>query len=229
MTKPTLYVLPSSMPCRLVQLTFELMKIDHEVKWITIEELFKKTDELWSSNPLGRVPALKTDNSFIFESGAIVTWALNKTNLFCGKNDDEKNQVISWLFYIVGDLLQPLFRAMIPVYHPSKVPMLRLKYKKHKKAKKEYVGMMKMRLENYLKDREYLVGDSLTVADIALVNLTEGIFRFSLRPKQRAEIPNVSAWVKKMANRKEFRSMILPLEYSEDKFPIYKFKGEKKK
>ena len=87
-------------------------------------------------------------------------------------------------------------------YHPEKVPS----------AVDRYVNEIKRVsgvLDGHLKDREYLVGDKCTYADLAFVTWQIGIKRVTAEKyDEEKEFPNLSAWLKRLTSREATSSVL---------------------
>jgi glutathione S-transferase len=64
-------------------------------------------------------------------------------------------------------------------------------------------------LDAHLKNRTYIVGDTLTIGDIPLGC---SIWRWMGLPIERAELPNVQRWFDTLSNRPAYKKVVmLPL------------------
>lgn len=72
---------------------------------------------------------------------------------------------------------------------------------------------------NYLNGKKFLVGDSLTIADILLVCLMERYFRYLFNLKQRKQLSHLSNFVKDKINSDPFKTFMIKLDYSKNDFP----------
>ena len=114
-------------------------------------------------NPAGKVPFLIDGDAVITESCAIQLYLAEKYPEagFMPKDLALRAQVYRWMFFLATDIEQPLWRIALHsfVYPeaeriPADAPL----------AMRDGKGMIAV-LENHMKDREFLVGDRLTVAD----------------------------------------------------------------
>ena len=114
-------------------------------------------------NPAGKVPFLIDGDAVITESCAIQLYLAEKYPEagFMPKDLALRAQVYRWMFFLATDIEQPLWRIALHSFIypeaeriPADAPL----------AMRDGKGMIAV-LENHMKDREFLVGDRLTVAD----------------------------------------------------------------
>jgi glutathione S-transferase len=114
-------------------------------------------------NPAGKVPFLVDGGMVITESCAIQLYLAEKHPEAGFMPDDLalRGQVYRWMFFLATDIEQPLWRIALhefiyPVAErvPADAPL----------AMRDGKAMIAV-LEGHMKDRRYLVGDRLTVAD----------------------------------------------------------------
>ncbi|TVY31476.1 Glutathione S-transferase-like protein, partial [Lachnellula subtilissima] len=80
-------------------------------------------------------------------------------------------------------------------FHPEKIPSA---IERYVKEVKRVSGV----LDGHLKDREYLVGDKCTYADLAFISWQTGIKAVTAeRYDEEKEFPHLSAWLKRITNR----------------------------
>jgi elongation factor 1-gamma len=77
-------------------------------------------------------------------------------------------------------------------------------YNDARKGVKEAVKV----LENHLKGRKFLVGESVTIADIAIVTVLSIPFRLLFDEKTRQTIPSVTEWYMNVSSLPAFQSVL---------------------
>merc|ERR1719162_452869 len=118
-----------------------------------------------AKNPTGKVPFLETDMGCIFTSNAIARYIARcraDTALY-GKCFDDEGQIDTWLEFCTHELEVPLMTWVYPVMGLMEdIP---------KATSDAQVDVKKAltTLEGQLKSSTYLVGDFLSLADIAVV------------------------------------------------------------
>lgn len=95
---------------------------------------------------------------------------------------------------------------------------VQIDYKEVKDNTDELVKSMSF-VSNYLNGKKFLVGESLSIADILLVSLLERFFRYLFSVKQRKQLSHLSNFIRDKINSDPFKSFMIKLEYSKDEFP----------
>jgi len=174
--------------CLKVKWTAEHLGVDYE--WIDVDVLSgtTRTEEFLALNPSGQVPAvILADGRVLSQSNAIIVYlaglndsALLPSDLYARAKVDE------WLFWEQYShepciAVRRFQKSMLGKAEDEIDPQLLVKGRRA-------LGQMELALQG----ATYLVGDALTVADIALVAYTrvahEGGFDLS-------EFPAVRAWI----------------------------------
>eukprot|EP00927_Polykrikos_kofoidii_P060307 TRINITY_DN5531_c0_g1_i1.p1 TRINITY_DN5531_c0_g1~~TRINITY_DN5531_c0_g1_i1.p1 ORF type:complete len:424 (-),score=90.98 TRINITY_DN5531_c0_g1_i1:204-1412(-) len=149
-----------------------------------------KRPEFLAVNPTGIVPFLETDTGCIFSSNAIARFVAKSrrdTSLY-GKCFDHEGQIDTWLEFCTHELEVPLMTWVYPTLGLMQdVPQATTE------AKKDVMAALRS-LEECLSKSTFLIGDFVTLADIALVcALREGFVRV-FDPEFRKPFPKVCAW-----------------------------------
>ncbi len=153
-------------PTRSIRVRWTLQELDVDFESITINlavgEHFRP--EFLKINPAGRVPVLVDDDFVLTESVAIVLYLAEKylhkglvpTDL------KQRAQVNRWLLFTATELEQPLWRiarhtALYPEHLrlPAEVSL----------ARQDFTDMAAV-MEEHMQGRKFVVGDTLTVADL---------------------------------------------------------------
>ena len=171
----------------LTQLTipFELVERD-----ITNGET--RTPEFLAKFPNGRIPAVEFDDGkLLFESNAIISYFAENTQ-FYPQSRFERAQVLQWLFFeqYSHEPYIASVRYLIYVAPDTKDPRRAIL---DMMIRRGYAALDVM--ENHLRTREWFVGDSYSIADIALYAYThvadEGGFDLGKYPAIRGWLERV--------------------------------------
>lgn len=137
-------------------------------------------------NPNGKVPAIDDDGKVVFDSNAILLYLADKTGKFLG-NASDRGDLLSWLMFIASGL-GPFSGQSVHFQRaaPEQIPYAQNRYLRE--AERHYDV-----LNTRLKGREFIVGDSFTIADIAAWGWIDRA-DFSLGAGRRAEFPEVDRW-----------------------------------
>ncbi|MDG1827165.1 MAG: glutathione S-transferase family protein [Henriciella sp.] len=188
-TKLTLYGDSISGNCQKPRWTADYLDIDHD--WIEIDILNggTQTEEFLALNPVGQVPLARwPDGRALPQSNAIMLYLAEGSNLI-PSDSFQRAQMNSWLFWE-----QYSHETAIAVRrfkkHYLKLPDSEIDPDLMAKGRRA-LGVMEMQLTY----TDWLVGDTLSCADIALVAYTrvahEGGFDL-------AEFPSVERWVSRV-------------------------------
>jgi len=144
-------------------------------------------------NPMGEVPVLDADGLILTQSGVIQDWVMDETGLLCGDGATAtRREILRWTIFDnqkVSGVAGPLRFVM--------------NFLPEEKRSAEVIGFLTGRLkaalgvlEGELGARDWLVGDSLTCADLSCCGYLYYPEPFGF---DRADYPAISAWLDRMA------------------------------
>ncbi|KAG6600716.1 Elongation factor 1-gamma 3 [Cucurbita argyrosperma subsp. argyrosperma] len=174
-----------------------------------------KSPEFLKMNPIGKVPVLETPEGGIFESNAIARYVarLKDCGLF-GSSPIEYGHVEQWIDFAtleidvhIGALAGP--RYGYRAYHAA------VEEAANAALKRSFAA-----LNSYLASNTYLVGHSVTLADIIVTcNLYWGI-SFLLTKSFTSEFPHVERYFWTMVNQPNFKKIIGEFKQTETVPPV---------
>ncbi|MEL6724236.1 MAG: glutathione S-transferase family protein [Pseudomonadota bacterium] len=188
-TKLTLYGDSISGNCQKPRWTADYLDIDHD--WVEVDILDggTQTEEFLSLNPVGQVPIARwPDGRVLPQSNAIMLYLAEGSDLI-PEDTFQRAQMNSWLFseqysHETSIAVRRFKKHYLKLPDEEIDPQLMVKGRRA-------LGVMEMQLTW----TDWLVGETLTCADIALVAYTrvahEGGFDL-------AEFPNVERWVSRV-------------------------------
>eukprot|EP00976_Prorocentrum_cordatum_P107631 1194676-Prorocentrum_minimum.AAC.3 len=148
-----------------------------------------KTPEYLALNPFGKVPVLETPHGGLFESNAICRYLANvgKPDL-CGKDVFAKAKVDAWLdtYQSVDPWIASTVYAMMGYY-----PYDKAQSNKALEALDERLRVM----ETSLSGKTFLVGDSLTLADVCGAFTFLAFYTNILNAEAMQPFPSVLKWL----------------------------------
>jgi glutathione S-transferase len=163
MTKMKVYGTP---PTRALRALWLLNELGIEYDLVPMDPLGEKarSPEFRALNPAGKVPVLVDGDVVLTESAAIQLYLAEKLpeSGLIPKDIAERAQMYRWIFFLVTEIEQPLWRiARNTVIYPEekRLPV------DVEIATRECKAMVAV-LEKHMQGREYLVGDRLSVADL---------------------------------------------------------------
>ncbi|MGU7783554.1 glutathione S-transferase family protein [Burkholderia sp. PU8-34] len=157
-----------------------LKELDADFEFIPVNLLEgeHKRPEFLRINPAGKVPVLVDGDLVIPESAAIVLYLANKYPEKGLLPDAlaERAHVYRWVMFAVTELEQPLWRITrhSMLYPPEKRSPADIEL-----AREEFAAMAAI-LDRHLEGRQFIVGDTLTVADCVTVYLIDWANEFHL-------------------------------------------------
>ncbi len=202
---PLLHTSPGSQHCRRVVLLIHEAGMDVDTKIVDVRPPGmggeNETREFLALNPNGKVPVLTHGDLTVFESNAIMLYLceLFEATELLPADRKQRAEVLSWQFWqsshlsptadalMVENMMKPMFGAA-----PDDGRIKELHDEFHR-----WAGILDDRLES----RDYLVGDSLTCADLSAVA--------ALMYRHAAALPldghqHLTAWVDRLTARRSW-------------------------
>jgi elongation factor 1-gamma len=221
----TLHVAPNCNQSRFAMNVLDLCNITFTLKVQTKKTMFMP--EFKKLNPASLLPFLQTSESTGFSQGtAIARWAARKSDKLYGSNNTEKAEVDQWLETVRNTLSCQLDAVVAPVFGDLSNRASVVDKKDYKKSTKHLVKSLEF-LDRFLKNREFLVGTGLTLADLCLVHELDTVVRLVMTPKMRNKLPNVCKYVLARVNSTECRGLLRPLVFADVKLKLVKYDLEK--
>ena len=163
-----LYSLPSPNGVK-VAVMLEETGLPYEPQRVNFETKDQKSPEFLSLNPNGKIPAILDPSGAdgkplaLFESGAILIYLAEKTGQFIPEDTAGRYQTIQWLMFQMSEI-GPMF-GQVGFFHKFAG-----KDFKDKRPRDRYVAQSRRLLQalnQRLVDREWIMGEAYTIADIA--------------------------------------------------------------
>ncbi|MGE7991738.1 glutathione S-transferase family protein [Pseudomonas sp. NPDC089554] len=175
---------------RRVTTAAKIMGIDFERINVDLFKGESHTPEFLKLNPHGLTPVLQEGETVLWESSAINIYLAEKTNSpLLGKTAKERSEVLQWMFWS-GEQWRVFFVLLFDervgaraMGKPQNTAVVDLALSKIRTAAQV--------LDAHLADRQFMVGDELTLADIDIAAPFSQIDRS--RPPLD-EFPNLYAW-----------------------------------
>lgn len=152
-------------PTRALRVIWLLNELGLEYEMVPVDLLggeHRKLDFL-TLNPAAKVPVLVDGDLVITESAAIQLYLAEKNPEagYIPTTVESRAQMYRWIFFLVTEIEQPLWRI---ARHTFIYPENQRLPQDIDLARQEGIEMVAV-LERHMKDREFLVGDRLSVAD----------------------------------------------------------------
>jgi glutathione S-transferase len=182
----TLHGFPLSGHSHRVQLALSLMGLPHQVVQVDLKNGAHKSPQFLELNPFGQVPVLDDGGTTLFDSNAILVYLATKYDAdrrWLPRDPKGQADVQAWLSVAAGQIaFGPAAARLITVFGA--------KYNAEDVIGRAH-GLLKV-MDAQLAARQFLVGNSATLADIA------GYSYISAAPEGNVDLaayPNVRAWL----------------------------------
>jgi glutathione S-transferase len=179
--------------CYKVRLLLAHLGIPFEREELSVVDRSNRPDVLGGLNPALRVPTLVLDDGrAIAESGAIL-WYFGEGTRFVPEDAYERAQVLQWMFFEQYDHEPAIAVTRFWLTYSGRPETFADRMDERIAAGNKALAAM----EEHLREREWLVGDPMTLADVALYAYThvapEGGYDLGRYPAVRAWIDRVAA------------------------------------
>ena len=159
-----------------------------------------KSPEFISLNPNGRIPAIIDPNGpggkpiGLFESGAILVYLAEKTGKLIPADPALRYETLCWVMFQMGGI-GPMFGQFghFHKYAADKVANNSYPVERYRDETKRLLSVLEARL----KDRQWIMGDEHTIADITTYPWVRGadVFYGGRDVLDYASFPAVLAWL----------------------------------
>jgi len=189
-----------------------------------------KTPEFLKKFPLGKVPAFEgSDGVLLTESNAIAYYVAND-ELRGGSDAAARAQVVQWMCMADNEILPASCTWVFPT-----LGIMQFNKTATERAKEDVKSALKT-LNDHLLTRTFLVGERLTLADIAVACTLLNLYKHVLEPAFRKPFMNVTRWFSTVINQPNAKTVIGDFalcskmaEFDAKKFAEFSGKGSSKK
>jgi len=189
-----------------------------------------KAPEFLKKFPLGKVPAFEgSDGLLLTESNGIAYYVANE-ELRGGTDAAARAQVVQWMCMADNDILPAACTWVFPT-----LGIMQFNKNATERAKEDIKAALKT-LNDHLLTRTFLVGERVTLADIAVACTLLSLYKQVLDPAFRGSFGNVNRWFTTIINQPNAKAVLGEVvlctkaaEFDAKKFAEFSGKGEKKK
>jgi len=189
-----------------------------------------KSPEFLKKFPLGKVPAFEgSDGVLLTESNAIAYYVANE-ELRGGSDAAARAQVVQWMGMADNDILPAACTWVFPT-----LGIMQFNKNATDRAKEDIKAALKT-LNDHLLTRTFLVGERVTLADIAVACTLLSLYKQVLDPNFRGSFGNVNRWFTTVVNQPNVKTVLGEVvlctkmaEFDSKKFAEFSGKGDKKK
>jgi len=191
-----LYVVAGSGNCRKVQATINSLNMTVDLEYLDLIDGDLAKPEYLALNPNGKVPVLVDGDFSLWESNAIMQYLADRVpdNTLFSQEAHIRADIIRWQCWELAHFNNAL--ASVTFETVFKPKLLQLKPDQSTvDAAAESLKTFSSVLEDHLTDRDYVVGNNITLADYSLANL-EGFME--MIPFDWSAYPRVKAYFKRL-------------------------------
>jgi len=179
-------------------LALELSGSDWEPVYVDFFNGETRTETYRALNPMGEVPVMVDGDITLTQSGVIQDYISSKTGKLGGRSAAERREILRWQFW---DNHKLSGMAGVLRFNMNFIP--------EEKRNQGAIDFMQMRLksayqvlDNALTSRSWLVGDTITIADISCCGYLHYPEPFDF---VRADWPAIDAWLTRMSETPGFK------------------------
>merc|ERR1712142_339044 len=189
-----------------------------------------KTPAFLKKFPLGKVPAFEgSDGVLLTESNAIAYYVAND-ELRGGSDAAARAQVVQWMCMADNEILPAACTWVFPT-----MGIMQFNKNATERAKEDVKVALKT-LNDHLLTRTFLVGERLSLADIAVACTMLSLYKQVLEPAFRKPFVNVTRWFTTVVNQPNVKGVLGEVtlcakmaEFDAKKFAEFSGKGDGKK
>ena len=190
MSQYTLHCFAQSGNAYKVALMLELAGADWQPRWVDFFNGETRSQAWRSKNEMGEVPVLEHDGLVLAQSGVILDYLVGKLGQFGAADDGERREILRWILWDNHKLTSNIatLRYLLqfaPGADPAVIEFLRGRARSALKI-----------LDSHLADREFVIGDRATTADLSLIGYLYFPDEFGV---DWADFPAVGEWTERIA------------------------------
>lgn len=160
-----------------VSIMLEETGIPYEAHLVNIIEKDQFDEEYLKINPNNKIPSIIDPNGpggeriAMMESGAILMYLAEKSGKLLPENPAERWETLQWLFFQMGHV-GPMFGQFGHFYkYAADKTTDSYGVERYTQESQRILGVLEKRLAN----REWIMGDDLTIADVAIAPWVKGL------------------------------------------------------
>ena len=180
-------------------LTLELSGLDWEPIFVDFFNGAVRTPEFLALNPMGEAPVMVDGDITLSQSGVIQDYVSSKSGKLGGRSAAERREILRWQFWDNHKMSSPagMTRFLMNFLPEAKRPP-------------EVIAFTQARLKtaykilnNALAQRSWLVGDTITIADISCCG-----YLFYPEPFgfERPDWPNIDTWLSRISQTPGYKA-----------------------
>ena len=190
-----------------IHLMLKELAVDYELALVDRKSEAQKSADYLRLNPTGRIPTLihtqGDSQEVLFESGAIALYLCEQhpqSMLLAAQGTPERAQCYQWLFYLTATVQAELMIYFYPQRHNQDTSHPETMVQ----AQEQRLSAMFAILDGQIGDRDYVVGNQLTLCDCFLFMICDWAKNIAKPPMA---FPNLARCLRNLAKRESFRQV----------------------
>lgn len=157
----------------------------------------QRPPEYLTEQPFDQVPILREGDLQIFESGAILQYVGEKSEVLLPREERDRFRAIQWTYAALNSVEPAVLNLLlIDIFYAGEEWA-----KLRRPGAADFVKLKLKRVSDWLGDKQWLEGDRFTIGDLVMVT----VLRFLRHTDIVAEFPNLAAFVKRGEARPAFQ------------------------
>ncbi len=156
----TLHANHESGNCYKVALFLALSGLSYDWKHVDIFNQGCRTDAFTAMNPFQEVPVLVDDGRIVTQSDVILRYLADSTGHYGGRNEEERLQIQEWMAWSSNKMTNGISLARFGTRFADFKPEVIAFFQNRARNAFDHV-------DRHLADRQWLVGDKVTIADMS--------------------------------------------------------------
>eukprot|EP00064_Thunnus_orientalis_P014842 superscaffoldBa00002643_g14889 len=154
------------------------------------------------------------DADSVLSGASAVAWYLAVQGKKAGVDAKQQSQMWQWLSFADNELTPVSCAVVFPL-----MGMIGLDKKLQQSSRAELLRVLKV-LDQALEPRTFLVGESITLADMAVATAVLLPFKYVLEPSDRKVLTNVTRWFTTCINQPQFLKVLGKITLCEKMVPV---------
>ncbi|KAM4601058.1 valine--tRNA ligase [Polymixia lowei] len=150
----------------------------------------------------------------VLSGSSAVAWYLASQGKRAGQDNKQQSQIWQWLSFADNELTPVSCAVVFPL-----MGVMGLDKKLHQSSRAELLRVLKV-LDKAIEPRTFLVGESITLADMAVATAVLLPFKYALEPSDRKVLTNVTRWFLTCINQPQFLKVLGNIALCEKMVPV---------
>lgn len=154
------------------------------------------------------------EGSAVLTGANAVAWYLASQSKKVGKDEKQQSQVWQWLSFADNEVTPVACAVVFPL-----LGVMGMDKKLQQSSRAELLRVLKV-LNQALEPKTFLVGESITLADMAVACAVLLPFKYALEPQDRKNLTNLTRWFTTCVNQPQFVKVLGNVTLCEKMVPV---------